>query len=78
MVFYCIVYVHIFRHKIEIEEIIECARKELSLELQLNSVEEEWVEQVRTFTHMCVCVRACVLEMQQYIDISPYRDTLSQ
>lgn len=37
---------HYYRHRIEIEEIIECARKELSLELQLNSVEEEWTEQV--------------------------------
>ena len=25
---------------------------------------------------VCVCVRVRVLEMQQYIDISPYRDTL--
>ena len=45
-----IICVHIFRHKIEIEEIIECAQKELSLEIQLNSVEEEWAEQV------CTCV----------------------
>ena len=35
-----------FRHRIEIEEIIDCASKELNLELQLNSVEEEWTEQV--------------------------------
>lgn len=35
-----------YRHKIEIEEIIECALKELNLEIQLNSVEEEWTEQV--------------------------------
>ena len=35
-----------YRHKIEIEEIVECALKELNLELQLNSVEEEWAEQV--------------------------------
>ena len=49
---YCI----IFRHKIEIEEIIECARKELSLELQLNSVEEEWTEQVCVCVHACMCV----------------------
>lgn len=35
------------RHRIEIEEIIECASKELNLEMQLSSIEEEWTEQVK-------------------------------
>ena len=63
-----------YRHKIEIEEIIDCALKELNLELQLNSVEEEWSEQVlmathsdyctdfcgHTITYACVCACVCV------------------
>ena len=28
--------------------------------------------------HVCVRVCVCMLEMQRYIDISPYHDTLSQ
>jgi len=40
------------RHRIEIEEIIDCASKELNLEMQLNSIEEEWTEQVRTKLHI--------------------------
>ena len=56
----------LYRHKIEIEEIIECALKELNLELQLNSVEEEWIEQVLVApcdalcVHMYVCVHICL------------------
>ena len=47
----------LYRHKIEIEEIIECALKELNLELQLNSVEEEWIEQVLVAPYaLCVHV----------------------
>ena len=56
---------HFYRHKIEIEEIIECALKELNLEIQLNGVEEEWVEQVLVAPYalcmyVCVCVHVCV------------------
>ena len=38
------------RHQSEIEEICHCASKELELEVKLRITEEEWTEQVLTFT----------------------------
>ena len=38
------------RHQSEIEDICHCASKELELEVKLRITEEEWTEQVLTFT----------------------------
>ncbi|XP_071504103.1 dynein axonemal heavy chain 5-like [Diadema antillarum] len=40
----------LIKHQTEIEEICHCASKELELEVKLRITEEEWTEQVLTFT----------------------------
>ncbi len=50
--FHCISY----RHKEEIEEIVQNAGKELDLEIRIRAIEEEWTEQVmkRNVCHTCI------------------------